>query len=190
VQEGQALQVLDALLGRGRGDVVTVPVALSPLSGRAGGGGRAAHRDERDALPGGGRRVARAGAAARAVGGCGRGRGTRRRGGASSLGTPAASRTLWIEGAAQLPALVGQSRTDATGGRARPLKRVVPEQSTEVGDWVFFHLAQRALGTFRLCDDDLRVLRERLVRQSPVALLFAPWALRSRRELRDAFTCG
>ena len=31
--EGAALQVLEALLGRGRGDAVTVPVRLAPLAG-------------------------------------------------------------------------------------------------------------------------------------------------------------
>jgi len=87
----------------------------------------------------------------------------------------------------QLPALVGQSRTDASRGARRAVKRVVPDQSTEVGDWVFFHLAQQSLGSFRLCEDDFAGLRLRLVSQSPVALLFAPAGERSRRELRDAY---
>lgn len=186
VQEGQALQVLDALLGRGRGDVVTVPVALSPLGDdlAAAGARRIATSVMRFLVEGGGWRE-------RAL--LRGGRRVRARAWDPAAGSgfvpryTAASRTLWIEGAAQLPALVGQSRTDASRGARRAVKRVVPDQSTEVGDWVFFHLAQQSLGTFRLCEDDFTGLRLRLVSQSPVALLFAPVGLRSRRELRDAY---
>ncbi|MDO9019884.1 MAG: hypothetical protein Q7V43_23375 [Myxococcales bacterium] len=187
VPEGQCLQVLEALLGRGRGDVVTVPVQVSPLSRElaAAGARRIATSVMRWLVEGGGWRervVLRGGRRVRARAwdtAAGRGFAPR---------YTAASRALWIEGAAQLPALVGQGKTDATRVARKALRRVVPEQSTEVGDWVFFHLAQRALATFRLNDDDLRVLRERLVAQSPVALLLAPAGDRSRRELRDAFT--
>lgn len=187
VAEGQALQVLDALLGRGRGDAVTVPVKLPGVStelARA-GSRRIALGVMRFLVEDGGWRervLLRDGRRLRArVWDAEAGRGFVPR-------YTEASRTLWLEGAAQLPSLVGSSRTEADRGARKALRKVVPEQSTEVGDWVFFHLASRGLGSFRLFDDDLRVLRERLVRQSPVALLLSPRGELSRRELRDAFT--
>ncbi|MDB4928328.1 MAG: hypothetical protein JWM10_812, partial [Myxococcaceae bacterium] len=99
----------------------------------------------------------------------------------------AASRALWVQGAAQLPPLVGATRTDASRGARKALRLIVPDQETAVGDWVFFHLAHRALGSFRLVDDDLRGLRERLLSQSPVAQLLTPGADRTRKELRESF---
>jgi hypothetical protein len=186
VQEGQGLQVLDALLGRGRGDAVTVPVSLAPLRDdlAAAGARRIATSVMRFLVEGGGWRervLLRDGRRLRARAWdpeAGRGFVPR---------YTMASRTLWIEGAAQLPALVGQSRADVSRGARKAVRRVVPDQSTEVGDWVFFHLARPSLGSFRLCDEDLTTLRARLLAQSPVALLFAPAGERSRRELRDAY---
>ena len=184
VEEGQSLLVLDALLGRARGDAVTVPVELGPLRGdlAAAAGRRMATSVMRFLVEGGGwrERVLLRGARrvrARAWDAeAGRGFGLR---------FTEASRTLWLEGAAQLPAMVGQSRTDASRGARKALRKMVPDQPTEVGDWVFFLLAHRALGTFRLGDDDLAALRERLAAQSPVALLLTGRSERPRAELRE-----
>lgn len=187
VPEGQALQVLDALLGRGRGDAVTVPVKLAggvSAELAAAGARRIAVSVMRWLVEGGGWRervVLRGDRRLRA-------RAWDREAGIGFVPRyTEASRALWVEGAQQLPALVGQTRTEADRGARKALRKVIPEQSTEVGDWVFFHLASRGLGTFRLFDDDLRVLRERLTRQSPVAQLLAPRGELSRRELRDTF---
>ena len=184
VEEWQSLLVLDALLGRGRGDGVTVPVERGPLRGdlAAAAGRRMAPSVMRFLVEGGGwrervllrgsRRVrARAWDAE-----AGRGFGLR---------FTEASRTLWLEGAEQLPAMVGQSRTDGIRRARKALQRMVPDQRTEVGDWVFFYLAYRSLGAFRLGDEDLAALRERLASQSPVALLLIGWSGRSRGELRE-----
>jgi hypothetical protein len=185
--EGQCLQVLDALLGRGRGDAVTVSVRMASLPRDVaeagalriattvmrwlveGGGWR-----ERVVLRGGRRVRARAWDAAAGEG--------------FTPGYTEASRTLWLRGAEQLPPRVGLDRREASRAARKALRRVVPEQASELGDWVFFHLAHRSLGTFRLNEDDLGDLRERLLAQSPVAQLLGPPGERSRRELRDAFT--
>lgn len=183
-QEGQCLQVLDALLGRGRGEAVTVSVRPAPVRDdlAAAGARRIATSVVRFLVEGGGwreRALLRGGRRVRA-------RAWDPAEGGFVPRYTEASRTLWLEGAALLPPLVGLARTDPGRGARKATRRVVPEQATEVGDWVFFHLAHRALGTFRLADDDLRGLRERLASQSPVALLLAPGGERTRRELRDA----
>lgn len=186
VAEGQSLQVLEALLGRGRGDAVTVPVRLKSLPAdlAAAGARRIATSVTRFLVEGGGHRERVLLRGDRRV----RARAWDREAGRGFVPRyTEASRTLWVEGAAQLPALVGQTRTEADRGARKALRRVLPDQATEVGDWVFFHLASRGLGSFRLFDDDLRVLRERLARQSPLALLLSPRGELSRKELRDAF---
>lgn len=187
IEEGQSLQVLDALLGRGRGDAVTVPVRLPTLRDdlAAAGARRIATSVMRFMVEGGGWRervLLRGGKRVRARAWdevAGRGFAPRYTG---------ASRALWIHGAAQLPALVGATRTDASRGARKAVRLIVPDQETAVGDWVFFHLAHRSLASFRLFDEDLKGLRERLLTQSPVAQLLTPGADRSRKELRESFT--
>ncbi len=182
--EGQCLDVLAMLLGRGRGDVMPSPVKLDA--------------PRRELMEAGARRIARSVVRYLCVDEGWRertwlrdGRRVSGRAWSPALGlgfTPRytrASRSFWLGAAQHLPVL---SSVDATAEASRKAARVVRElvdaDGTASGDWVFFAIAHASLRGFRLASSEELQLQRRLRLGSPLATLLYPDAGASREELR------
>lgn len=173
--EGAALAVLQALLGRARADAVRAGVRPEPLRAELvtvgarhlavaamrylveGGGYR-----ERPVLRGGVRKAGRAWDGDLADGFAPR--------------FTDASRRLWLEAAAHLPELAARpsgATADADGERRhrRTLRDMVAVKDTDTGDWIFFALAAQSLPSFRLAPQDAQSLVRKLRQGSPLAML-------------------
>lgn len=189
VAEGQALDLLAALLGRGRGDLYARALPFTP---------------RRELLEAGSRRIANMGMRWMLEGGGWRDRiflrdRTRAHGRVwdGSLGagfelryTPASLR-LWLECAKLLPEMAEKGVTGATGEAERKprkgLQALTLADGTATGDWVFFALAMRGLESFRLDRGDLVALQRKLRFASPLAALLYPDTALNETELRLRF---
>jgi hypothetical protein len=176
--EGDALAVLDALLGFGRADAVRGAVdlgAVRPAFARL-GARHIAVAVTRWLTEAGGHRE-------RTVL-----RGARRESGRvwdealAGSWSPAFSRGVvdfWLGATRSLPALDAERAAIASDGpgtrkKRRALKEMLPvEEGGRDGDWVFYLLAQRAVPGFALAPEDERQVLKALRRASPLAGLFA-----------------
>lgn len=178
VSEGQALKVLDALLGTGRGADVREPVRLDPL--------------RPELLHAGAQRISRT--AFRYL--CERGgwrdrvvlRANTRTSGRlwdANLNTDfrlnftQCTRKLWIDGARVLPPLSSLSNTADSAqvsapGHKRHLRDLVSLDPCDTGDWLVMHLTLQNLASWRLASNDFSVFSKRLRLASPLAALFDP----------------
>ena len=190
VAEGQALDVLAALLGRGRGDLYARALPFTPRRELLEAGSRRiANMCMRWMLEGGGWRdrifLRNRTRAHGRVWDAGLGSGF-------ELRYTAASMRLWVECARLLPEMAEKGVTGATGEAERKprkgLQALTFADGTGTGDWVFFTLAMRGLESFRLDRGDLVALQRKLRFASPLAALVYPDPALNETELRLRFS--
>jgi hypothetical protein len=98
-----------------------------------------------------------------------------------------ATQALWLGLTRALPALQGKSQS-AERKQPRNLRELVPQGTYGTGDLLFFALADGNLGAFTLPSEDRLALSRRLRAASPLAALFALDAEGTEDELRARFT--
>lgn len=188
VTEGQALQCLSALLGRGKGSDLPGPVRLDVV--------------RPELLAAGARRVSLAVLRYLTEGGGWRAR-TVLRGGERVTGRAwdralndgwqpvytVATKKLWLDGARVLPGLTrrGSEVTDEGKRSRRSLRDLVSAEVGGTGDWVVMHLALQGLSGWQLGAVDHGTLAKRLRLASPLALLFDPDPEASREVLLERY---
>lgn len=177
-EEGDAIRVLDALLGFARAESA-VPVNIHPVREAllTAGASRIRAAVLRFLVEDGGfreRQVLRKGR--RVLGRAW----SPELGGALRLEYTTATETLWLECARNLPTLVtakgqGQSQGASEGDRKhrRMLRDMVTTAHTASGDWIFYAMVQRNLSGFQLSLEDQNNLTRKLRQGSPLATLFA-----------------
>ncbi len=187
VNEGRALEVLFALLGRPRGDAMMVPAKFdAPRAALLEAGARCIARSvsrylcadegyrERVVLRDGRRAAGRAWSPSLGVG-----------------FTPRytrASRAFWLAAAESLPLLGAlDAAPEAVRKATRVASDLVDSDGTASGDWVFFAMAHASLPAFRLATAQLSTVQRRLRAASPLAALLYPDTAAGPDELRAQY---
>ncbi|MFO0608003.1 MAG: hypothetical protein U0324_32870 [Polyangiales bacterium] len=170
VDEGRALDVLAALLGRRRAEGLPPPAGDAPPSRAllAAGSDRIARGVARYLTHEGGHRERPFLRDGRRVTG---------RAWDARLGEgfvprfTVASRDLWLRGAKHLPALASLEPSSAGRSRERLVQQTVAVAGTASGDWIFYAMVLGSIRGFLLPADDERAVVRRLCLGSPLATL-------------------